>query len=277
MVIKTILKIVTLQLTLIIICQCKKEVEPRVTIPDDNFLKALIEQGVDTNGNGIISFSEAEVITFLDVSEDSISDMTGIEAFINLDTLVCYDNQLTTLNVSKNTALKSLNCAYDRLITLDISNNTYLTDLNCYLNGLTTLDVSNNPLLEVLDCCFNKLTTLDFSNNPRLTYLDCGCFTNHIATLNFSNNPLLETLICQAIQLTNLNMTNNTLLVTLECGGNQLTILDVSKNTALINFGIGDMPLLTKVCVWQIPFPPTGIVVNTTGSPNVYFTTDCSK
>ena len=50
--------------------------------------------------------TEAEVIISLDVSEKSISDMTGIEAFINLDTLDCDDNQLTSLDVSNNTSLE---------------------------------------------------------------------------------------------------------------------------------------------------------------------------
>jgi len=37
------------------------------------------------------------------------------------------------------------------------------------------------------------------------------------------------------------------------------------------------MPSLFKVCVWTTPFPPEGVDVDTTGSPNVYFTIDCSK
>jgi len=37
------------------------------------------------------------------------------------------------------------------------------------------------------------------------------------------------------------------------------------------------MPSLNKVCVWIMPFPPTGFGLETKSSPNVYFTTDCSK
>jgi len=40
---------------------------------------------------------------------------------------------------------------------------------------------------------------------------------------------------------------------------------------------IQEMPSLYKVCVWQTPFPPDGVSVVYEGSPNVYFTTDCSK
>jgi len=40
---------------------------------------------------------------------------------------------------------------------------------------------------------------------------------------------------------------------------------------------IQEMPSLYEVCVWVVPFPPDGVEVETRGSPNVYFTTDCSK
>ncbi len=51
---KTVLKLLLLPLALIILfTQCEKEPEP-VNIPDDAFLNALIEEGVDTNGDGEI-------------------------------------------------------------------------------------------------------------------------------------------------------------------------------------------------------------------------------
>ena len=31
-----------------------------------------------------------------------------------------------------------------------------------------------------------------------------------------------------------------------------------------------------EVCVWEMPFPPEGFELDSTGSPNVYFTTECS-
>ena len=55
-------------LTVVLICQCEKdEPIPNVTIPDDNFLSALIELGIDTDGDGKISHAEAEAVTSLDV------------------------------------------------------------------------------------------------------------------------------------------------------------------------------------------------------------------
>jgi len=72
----------------------------------------------------------------------------------------------------------------------------------------------------------------------------------------------------------------------LNCDGNQLTSLDVTNNSSIgqdyagysmCYLSIQDMPDLEKVCVWTMLFPPEGVNVCTEGSPNVYFTTDCSN
>lgn len=92
---------------------------------------------------------------------------------------------------------------------------------------------------------------------------------------------------CESNQLTSLDVTNNVGLLNLRCGGNQLSTLDISNNIDIgnqdllspepqVGLYLQDMPSLFKVCVWEMPFPPDGVVVDTTGSPNVYFTTDCS-
>ena len=106
---KTIFKVLLFVLAALLFTQCEKdEPNPEVTIPDNNFFNALIELGIDTNGDGIISSAEAAVVTSLNVYGENISDMTGIEAFFNLDTLWCSSNQLTTLDVSNNSALEWL-------------------------------------------------------------------------------------------------------------------------------------------------------------------------
>jgi hypothetical protein len=52
--------------------------------------------------------------------------------------------------------------------------------------------------------------------------------------------------------------------------------LDVSNNTSITSLSIMEMPSLYKICVWEMPIP-TGVDVFMDGSPNVYFTTDCSN
>jgi len=53
--------------------------------------------------------------------------------------------------------------------------------------------------------------------------------------------------------------------------------LDISNNSSISTLDIKEMPSLYEVCVWEMPFPPNnGVHVYTDGSPNVYFTTECT-
>ena len=145
--------------------------------------------------------------------------------------LLCNDNQLTTLDVSKNTALTTLDCSKNQLTALDVSQNTALKWLSCSYNQLTTVDVSKNTALTRLDCRKNPLTALDVSKNTKLKYLFCS--KNQLTALDVSKNTALTSLTCSYNQLTALDVSQNTALTALYCYNNQLTALDVSQNTAL--------------------------------------------
>ena len=251
----------------------KNMLSDTVVIPDTAFLYALIDVGVDTNGDSLISYEEAEAVTLLDVPEKGISDMKGIESFINLDSLFCWSNNISSIDVSNNTALTLLSCSDNNLVSLDVSNNTALIGLDCSQNNLVSLDVSNNPDLWGLLCWENEISTIDISNNPELE-LFWPAF-NQLTSLDVSNNPALSSLNCTMNQLASLDVSANTALELLWCDDNQLTNLNLSNNTALKDLGIGDMPTLYEVCVWEMPFPPSGFSLYTKGSPNVEFK-DCS-
>ena len=108
---------------------------------------------IDTNNDGEISVAEAESVTGgLNVDNKNIVDLTGIEAFVNLTHLGCDNNQLKSLDVSRNKALEYLWCSRNQLTSLDVSQNSVLIQLHCYDNQLTSLDVSHNNLLERLYC-----------------------------------------------------------------------------------------------------------------------------
>lgn len=198
--------------------------------PDEYFRNYLLEQSYGEDG--ILTQKEIRGITEINVANRHINSLTGIEYFTALKTLWCYHlNQLTTLDVSKNTALTDLNCADNQLKTLNISNNAELETLGCNNNQLTALDVSKNKKLTHIGCSNNLLTTLDISNNTELTWLQC--FNNQLTTLNTSNNTRLTALECSSNNLEMLDISNNTELTRLSCGGNPLMTLDVSRNTKL--------------------------------------------
>ena len=225
-------------------------------VPDDNFESYLESNGM---GNGIaddsVNTASIDTVTFLDVSGQSIYDLTGIEAFTDLTYLNCYANNLSSsLNLSNNIALIELNIADNNISSLDLSANTSLEKLVCYFNhNLYILDISNNTALTYLECESIGITNLDLSNNTSLTYLDCNdinltsldvstntlleelhCSQNQLTSLDVSNNPQLEELNCFENQLISLDVSANILLDELGCAGNQITNLNVSTNTALI-------------------------------------------
>ena len=205
-----------------------------VAIDDTNFPDAnfrTVVKKFDTNKDSSLSDTEIAAVEEIDCYDKGISNLKGIEYFTALRSLSCGRNQLTALDVSKNTALTYLHCSYNQLTSLDVSKNTALTKLYCYNNQLTSLDVSKNTALTYLDCWGNSLTKLDVSKNTALTYLDCGY--NQLTALDVSKNTALTYLSCSYNQLTTLDVSKNTALTDLLCHNNQLTTLDVSKNTAL--------------------------------------------
>ena len=158
-----------------------------VNIPDANFKAYLVGNSViNTNGDNQIQVSEASAFNGeIYCNSMNISNLTGIEAFTALTYLMCYGNQLTSLDVSTCTALTGLSCYGNQLTSLDVSTCTALIDLFCFNNQLTSLDVSQNTALTQLNCFNNQLTSLDVrngnntnfyffdsSNNPNLTCIN---------------------------------------------------------------------------------------------------------
>jgi Leucine-rich repeat (LRR) protein len=219
-------------------------------IPDPNFEQALIDLGYDTAPiNGSVPTANISSVTFLDVRNKNISDLTGIEGFNTLTTLYCFGNQLTSLDVSNNTELNILDCQNNQLTSLDFSGATALTTLYCSFNQLTSLDFSGANALTSLSCSLNQLTSLDFNGANALTFLYCDF--NPLTSLDVSNNIALTDLSCTDNQLTSLDLSNNTALTFLFCNRNQLTNLDIrnGNNEALIKIGAGENPNLTCIYV----------------------------
>ena len=146
--------------------------------PDANFRNIVKGKDIDKDANNYLSDREIAAVTELYVEKKDIQNLKGIEFFTAVEILYCYENQLTSLDLSKNTALTELFCYNNKLTSLDVSKNTALTTLSCHSNQLTSLDVSKNTALTMLYCYDNKLTSLDLTNNKALTTL--WCYLNQI-------------------------------------------------------------------------------------------------
>ena len=205
------------------------------TFPDATF-RQYVSDNIDKDNNGRLSQTERDAVTSINLSGTSsayntVADLTGIGYFTKLKMLRCGYNQITSLDLSDNTALQDLYCHNNQLTSLNVTSNTALKSLYCYNNQLESIDVSKNTVLEILSCANNQLTSLGLSENTALTSLYCN--NNKLTSLDTSNNTALKTISCNENQLESLVLSNGTALTTLSCYKNKLTKLDVSKNTEL--------------------------------------------
>ena len=265
------------KLLLILLCLPMIGFGQQTYVPDDNFEASLEAQGM---GNGIandnyVATSIIDTLTTLNVNNQSISNLTGIEEFTALTLLNCSENELTSLDVSSNTALEYLRCSDNQLTNLDVSQNTALEYLGCGENQLTSLDVSNNTALEFLTCYLNQLAVLNVSNNTALYELWCG--QNNLYYLDVSGVTALSYLVCHHNQLQTLNLSNNTALTHLECDDNQLVSLNLkngNNNNHTFPPYIFNNPNLYCIDVDDAVWSTT----NWSGSidPQHYFSNNCS-
>ena len=184
------------------------------TFPDFNFRQCLLS----LYPNGYLTTSELQNLTSLDVSGKNIEDLTGIKLLRYVQTLKCYNNRLTSLDVS-GMPLVYLDCGGNSLSSLDVSDRSSLKTLMCAGNGLTSLNVTGTTLT-TLDCHANNL--MDIRGLPSsLQTLDCH--SNSFSSFSYTHMRAMKSLdISSCNSLTSLN-----------CCDNNLTYLNVSSNTAL--------------------------------------------
>lgn len=152
-----------------------------IIFSDNNFKAALISAGVDTDNNTEISQSEAAAVTELNVSsQNNITDLTGMEYFINLTKLNIGYLNVNVFNLPTLTKLVTLMVSGKTPI-VDLSHNLLLHEIGFQGVGLTCIDLSqhthltgvalnNNPISGIVD--ISKSTGLiicQFGSCPNVT------------------------------------------------------------------------------------------------------------
>jgi len=169
------------------------------------------------------------------------NEITSIDLSKNdgLRELCVYGNPLTSLDVTNQKSLVYLDCAacYE-LTELDIAENTQLLYLDCHGNKIGNLDLSNCSGLVELIAFNNELTEIDFGNNPEL--MSVKLTNNKLTSLDVSNLAKLQELDANGNMLAEVNVANNGNLVSLSVGDNDLTSLDLSTNTKLQSLSFND-------------------------------------
>ncbi len=191
----------------------------KTAFPDGNFRGFVNEKVLTTK------LTDSDVLTDevkkelsdytgdLDLTGQSISDLTGITYLNGIRTLTADNNSITTL------VLKD----FDNLESIKMSH-----------NKLTTASLSGLPKLQEIDVDYNRLMVLDVSQIISLEKISCSA--NDIATLNIAKLAELTSLQANDNNLLSLDLSGNTKLVLLNVEDNNLATLDISKLTKLVAF-----------------------------------------
>ncbi len=286
-----------------------------VNIPDPLFKAYLVgEVSINTNLDAEIQVSEATVYTGdINISNASIADFTGIQAFVGVQDVYIDGNIHSSLDVTGMTALERLitddsdslqsitfgsnpnlttiNISYCNISSIDVTGLPVLTYLYMGGNPITSIDLSNNPALQVLGATGCDLTSLDLSNNLWLQEL-YTVFNMDLTSLDLSMHSYLNFLNVMNCNLNYLNVANgnNTAMNSLEfrCGGNLNLYSVCVDDTAYSNYAWNDpwyvdtFTVFTDTCS---PPPGVGIenlennsiqVMNNPTVDFVYLNTPCS-
>ena len=140
--------------------------------PDKNFRKYVLDT-FDTDKDEWLSYAESKDVTSIDPDDDSITNLKGIEQFTALTSLTV-PKSVTKLDLSKNTALITLDCMGCKFTDLDFSKNKALQELDVTSNDLSKLDLTANTALVTLKCGHNKMPELSLRANTSLTQAVCS-------------------------------------------------------------------------------------------------------
>lgn len=235
-------------------------------IPDPAFEGALYLLGHDDfPSDGQVPTSSISGLTSLDISGLFITDLTGIEDFISLETLDCSNNDFSAmfffdLNLPN---LLSLNCSSSNISNLFFFGTPNLTNLNVSNNPFSFIDVTILSSLEVFSCSSTNVSTLNLTGLSNLKTVTClfnsnmtsltttgltsllnmDCSHNNIGSLTFSDSPSLNYLICAINNLSSLTVSGLSNLQVLSCSFNNLSTLNLSGLSSINSLIISSNPL----------------------------------
>lgn len=136
---------------------------------------------------------------------------------------------ITSIDLSKATALEQLFLSGNKLTTLDVTHNTALKRLEPQNNKLTALDITKNTALERLDVTNNLISSIDFTKNTKLNYLKISD-NKFEGALDLSGNTSLKSVYALNMGITEVNLGENKAdKPYFSFNNNKLTSFDASK------------------------------------------------
>ncbi len=198
---------------------------------------------------GIEAFTNIISLSFVN-QEVSVIDLSHN---LKLEVITVINNDsLTSLILGANESLTFLGCFNNQLSSLDVSGCASIRQILCGFNPIEQLNLTNNPLLEILECNNSTLTTLDLTQNTQLTSVICN--NTAIEQIQLPATGTLHKILCNNANLQSLDLTAVILLDTLNCTNNPdltcIQVLNVDTADAEVNWFIDGSASYSVSCAF---------------------------
>ncbi|WOI23912.1 T9SS type A sorting domain-containing protein [Nonlabens ulvanivorans] len=221
---------------------------------------------IDANNDQMISVAEANNVYQLELNYTTITDITGLNNFSNLEVLEMTNTPVTNFNIQGLSSIKTINCSnngmlttvnFDNLTTLEniilrdddilsavsLNNLTSLQDILISMSLVTSIDISSKPSLVKASLGSNSISNISVvgSNQLEELYLQ----SNDISQVDLNGLINLEWLYLQDNLLTAIDLTGLYSLEYVSLSDNNFATLDISDQTSLRNLSANNSQVST--------------------------------
>ena len=208
-----------------------------VNIPDPNLKAKLLTYGstydsagtiinVDTNGDGEIQISEAQMVSKIILYMDNtITNLSGLEFFPLLIELEVSNPNLptSTLIFSNYPSLQKLKILGGTVYNVNVENINSLFSVNTVLAG-NSFNIQNTSVQEI--DIYGNISSANITSSPNLKKLALS--GTSINSLDISNLPLLEEVkVINNVSLSNINFTADNALKKVSVANNHLSSMTI--------------------------------------------------
>ncbi|KFF18865.1 T9SS type A sorting domain-containing protein [Chryseobacterium sp. JM1] len=241
-----------------------------VTIPDANFKARLLSSSptnavaqdlsgnwfkIDANNDGQIQVSEALNVSYIQLIQGQIGNVTGIKSFANLVSFKSNGNyDIAQLDLSNMTKLKNITLEFHYLTGINTLGCPLLENFYMSYNSvdLPNLNFTQNPALKKITLERNsRLGGANFSNLPILEDLRIVDKTSinepYFSTINLSNNLKLKKIYIEQPNLTSLTLNPLNDLLQFTLIASKLTSLNLNSSGLMTDLTLNANTLLTSV------------------------------
>lgn len=227
----------------VVVMKTSKPVGETLTLALNADLRATLAWGDEEgetlvfDGNPVELEIKSESLTITSVSGEITRLYVPSAGLVSLDTsgapslsvLMCSDNSLASLSLTRNTLLRDLDCSDNNLTGLALNSNRSLESVDCSGNSITSLTYGAAGVtgLHTLICSGNSIDTLRYQTNL-VSLRNLWASGNSLGGLNLSRAPQLRSVVVPGNALTKLDLPSSPVFTDLWAEHNRLSSVDLS-------------------------------------------------